>query len=189
MASPAAVAGPCFFVCGGGGGRAKNRCAIFLSQANRRAFAPVGAKALAGSLLRSSKPLLGPRPCRPRIRFPTAKRQRTMKTAPLAFASGAVFIVWWWRRRLPNILLQPAWMLTFGGGWMHSYPKSYPLMSWVAKILDVVSVLQDIGFEPSDGVAWSLVLLKRECPAPTSRRFTLRSCSKNFSRKQHGSGY
>ena len=43
------------------GAEGKKRCAIFLGQANRRAVAPGGARSLAGSLLRSSKALLGPR--------------------------------------------------------------------------------------------------------------------------------
>jgi hypothetical protein len=71
--------------------RARNRCATSLSQTNRRAFAPGGAKSLAGALLRSSKPLLAPRPCRPWIQCPLSGMRYSKNKAPPACAGRALF--------------------------------------------------------------------------------------------------
>ena len=78
--APLTCANGALFLNTGGGDRQKSLC-DFLSQTNRRTLAPGGARSLAGSLLRSSKPLLAPRPFRPQIRLPLSGT-RYSKTKP-----------------------------------------------------------------------------------------------------------
>jgi hypothetical protein len=95
----------------------------------------------AGSPHAARNPGYAPRPCRTRIRFPPPKRSIQKQSPPGASLAGFVF-EYWWRRSLPNNLLEPAWILVLAVGRVKSYPNSYPLMSWASLNSCVARVTQ-----------------------------------------------
>jgi len=98
--APLTCANGALFLNTGGGDRQKSLC-DFLSQTNRRALAPGGARSLAGSLLRSSKPLLAPRPFRHRFNS-HCPAQGIQKQSPVDLRQRGFVFEYWWRRRESN---------------------------------------------------------------------------------------